>query len=1040
MHVLFRLTAIVLLLAIQQTQAQLPSGSGTSSSSYPVYIYIKTPYIISTVTWGKPVFIYSGMNNIVNQYTVTAFEQAYPTSRLRLMRQVYKMDVSDTALPAELVSNYPEFFTGWELFPETQGFPFYTPNDFPNISGARNTGYLTYINAENAWNYTKGSSSIVIGMHDWDLDTTHTDLAGKLDTFQNTGYVWGLADGHGTRVAGLIAAETHNNPINIAPYGYYPSIGFNCKLDYVGCVMPPNMPVASNIEVMCPGFLETSQRGRRVINLSGGNVGGDTLFSHYLTNPTSLAFVNMENLYQEIYENGTLFVAAAGNGYSQNAAWHSGWYNYPASLDYVFSVSGVGWKHPYGSSATTNVAGLHEEIRGDSMSTQTHNSRVDLLAPSFDIGGLEWYNSFSEGIGAKGTSLAAPLVSGTAGLILSADSCFTPYQLEYILKESANDSILLRPENQKYAGKLGAGALNAGNALAQVTANKFNPFSPYNCNNLNTATLFIEGVDFNTLCVPGRSSNGVKPKLTPVIRNGQAPYTARWEPLDKLGNSCRLNAYNVFSPQIDSAIEFALGGSYFVYRLTVTDNSSVPKTATRIIEMALTSGELTSKQFELTGRDSYMDMVLEEPNLMDSLDRRDNNFYMSPDLWNRQHAAYNPEHQNAEYVATDSNYAFVRVRNVGCKKYNSATAAHYLKLYWTVASTGENWKNDWDGTSNVPGGPPVGGMLTSGLGIPIKDLEPGDTVIIRKGWRPMDPVDYGTSDLNVCLLARIVNAVDGGLTHAEVTGPVITNVRNNNNIFTRNLWVKDLYIGNTKEKTMVLIANADDVAKTFDIQFINDKSINRHFAGNFSAIGNVTLYLGELYEIWIEAGGNGTYLSRDPDTKTVVMDGSQTLELLDLPLAANAKYPIEIEFSLYPGITIPDFRYDFRLRQFTSFEDGEAPEEHGSMSFQINTRSGADIGRKAPTTDAMAQTNQSAFRIYPNPANDHTVISHIGNEAVEVGIAVYDVVGREMYSSTHETFYNSHKELDLSGYAPGVYLLNITYKNGKEEQLKFVKQ
>lgn len=1041
---MLRIIKLTFLILVCCTIVLQTYGSGNSK----VYITLKNPTILSYVTLqGKPIFTVAGVNTIIKQYSVTGFEKAYPTSRFQLMRKIYKMDVSDTALCVALVSNYPQYFPGWELVPQFTSSLFYTPNDYIYISGMRNTGYLDSIYARNAWDYSKGDSNIVIGIHDWGIDTNHDDLKNKFANKLYANYLYGLNE-HGTRTSGIIAGETNNNTNNMSPYGYYPSIGFNCKLDYVGCTGMPGAPVP--IEQICPGFLQTSQRNRKVISFSAGHYLKDTLYY-----PNSWDFINTEMMYQEIYEHGTFFVAAAGNGNYNGIPSH--YYAFPSSYDYVFSVSGVGWKNPR-VGYTTNVSGSHEEIIGDTMKTFQHNSRVDLLAPAYDIGGLNSNNVTTE-ITRSGTSLAAPLVAGTAGLILSLDSCYTPYQLEYILKKTANSSILTYPENLPFAGKLGSGSLNAGKALSTVNKNTSIPTLPgvvkTSCNDPLTTTMYIDGVEFNTLCVPGFNKvNGLLPKLTPIIKNGKAPYTARWEPLNKLGNLCALNSYTTFSPEIVSAVALGAGGangSFFLYRLTVYDNSPIQKVASRIIEMDLTSGGYANNiDYELTARDAYMDM-LNEPNTMDTLDRRVTQFYTSPDLWNRKTGTVNYEHQWAEYdsSATDSNYIFIRVRNTGCKMYNAATSQHYVKLYWTVASTGEKWKNDWDGTTKLPGSAggyvPGGGELTTGYGIPIHDLEPGETAIIRRGWKPPNPysytgMPYAQSDLNVCLLARIVTTANAGMAFAEQTGPIITNVRNNNNIVTRNLWVKDLYLGKPKTKTMVLIANANDVSKTFDIQLINDKAIHLHFAGNFSEVGYIKLYLGDLYDLWMNAGGEGSYVERDDDEKTVTMDGSSTLELLNVPLAVNAKYPVFVEFNLHSGILPPEYQFTFHLRQFENNDGIRAEDVYGSMSFQINTH--APAGERNANTNTLdeASSKSNRFRIHPNPVNDQISVSYLGDEEKVVTLDVYDITGRKLISKANQHFQNSFVELNVSNFVSGVYFINVI--NGKDvnERFKFIKQ
>jgi len=119
-----------------------------------------------------------------------------------------------------------------------------TPND-PLYSGQWG---LSQINAPAAWDMITGTTDVVIAVIDSGLDTSHPDLAGQLWTNpgeiagnsvddDNNGYVddihgWNLVDddadlsdntGHGTQVAGVIAAAT-NNSEGVA------GVCWNCRL------------------------------------------------------------------------------------------------------------------------------------------------------------------------------------------------------------------------------------------------------------------------------------------------------------------------------------------------------------------------------------------------------------------------------------------------------------------------------------------------------------------------------------------------------------------------------------------------------------------------------------------------------------------------------------------------------------------------------------------------------------------------------------------------------------------------------------------
>ncbi|MEY4216877.1 MAG: hypothetical protein RLZZ68_1333, partial [Bacteroidota bacterium] len=136
----------------------------------------------------------------------------------------------------------------------------------------------------------------------------------------------------------------------------------------------------------------------------------------------------------EVYGNGTFIVAAAGNG---NTCGDASAFTYPAAYDRVFAVTSIG-DHDN-----------HEAIMG----------RVDLSAPGYDVNIPVDATHYGT---ASGSSLAAPFVTGTVALMLSANPCLSNDQIETILKNTAHDIDAVNPS---YAGLLGAGRLNAFDAV-----------------------------------------------------------------------------------------------------------------------------------------------------------------------------------------------------------------------------------------------------------------------------------------------------------------------------------------------------------------------------------------------------------------------------------------------------------------------------------------------------------------------------------------------------------------------------------------------
>ena len=123
-----------------------------------------------------------------------------------------------------------------------QSYIMIEPND--NMFKRGNKWAFEQINADDAWEFTKGSSKIVVAIHDQFTnsidDNLHEDLKGKVD------YHFDKFGGHGIYVAG---AQT-NNEIGIA------SLGWNLRLKFY------------NQTYMVPEILRAVDAGVDVINFS----------------------------------------------------------------------------------------------------------------------------------------------------------------------------------------------------------------------------------------------------------------------------------------------------------------------------------------------------------------------------------------------------------------------------------------------------------------------------------------------------------------------------------------------------------------------------------------------------------------------------------------------------------------------------------------------------------------------------------------------------------------------------------------------------
>jgi len=382
---------------------------------------------------------------ISSKYEVgITISQAFKTQDVRLNR-IFLIQFDTAINEAELIGFLKEV-QGNEYVEQVPKHEFfYTPNDL--LSTQYN---LSKIAADQAWNLTKGDTSIVVAVVDDAVSLSHADLApniwrnmneiqGNLIDDDGNGYVddingWDAADvdnnpnpvsaasssyhAHGTHCAGIVSAKTDNN-IGIA------SIGFNLKI----------MPVKIGAELTLPyppfrryigirnayqGVDYAIQNKANVISMSWGRGGTASLTEQIVFNVA--------------YARNIVCVAAAGNS---NTSANS----YPAAYNHVISVA---------SSTSTDVRS----------SFSNYGSTIDVTAPGSSIystvPGLPGYANKS------GTSMACPLVSGICGLMLSINPNLTVDDLETCLENSCDN---IDAQNPSFIGDLGAGRVNALAAL-----------------------------------------------------------------------------------------------------------------------------------------------------------------------------------------------------------------------------------------------------------------------------------------------------------------------------------------------------------------------------------------------------------------------------------------------------------------------------------------------------------------------------------------------------------------------------------------------
>lgn len=381
----------------------------------------------------------AAIESLITRLNITKIEQAFPASRSTELSNVYEItcQCDENDLLQEIAKNNL-YFTRPELSETPQVL--YTPNDY-SLS-ITNDYALNLINAQVAWDITHGDSSITIAITDANFHYGHEELVGKYNYVganSSTDYV------HGTAVAITAAGNTNNGSGKS-------SIGFNSSLQ---------LRAMSYNEV-----LSASYAGAKIINMSWA--AGCSNNSYY------------QQVINEAYGNGSILVAAAGNGGTCGGASNL---VYPASYDHVISVSSVG--------PNDN----HERTIGNPSTTHQHNTLVDICAPGYDVALSTAPGVYLTG---NGSSFASPLVSGTIALMLAVNPCLTSDEVEQILKITA---VNIDAMNPTYIGRLGAGRLNAGAAVqmaATFSTMPLNGEGAFDCSNMAQSI----SLDLSTVAAP----------------------------------------------------------------------------------------------------------------------------------------------------------------------------------------------------------------------------------------------------------------------------------------------------------------------------------------------------------------------------------------------------------------------------------------------------------------------------------------------------------------------------------------------------------
>ena len=288
---------------------------------------------------------------------------------------------------------------------------------------AKRQWYLDAINAFNFWPQVPlFRPPVHVAVIDSGIDASHPEFEGKIEDARS--FVDNQprkdAQGHGTFVAGLIAAEV-NNAQGIA------GIGFPVKL-LVAKVVRADGTISPEAEAKAIRWAVES--GAQVINLSLGGTrdplqrGRDT-FSQLEASAIDYAV-----------RHDVVVVAAVGNG-DQAPSFPWAYANYPAALPHVIGVSAVARDNSVPTFSNRDAVYNDLSAPGEDILSTLPRALTE-VRPACDEQGYSSCGSreFKRG---DGTSFAAPQVSAAAALMLSEEPSLKPEQVSLLLRRSATD-------------------------------------------------------------------------------------------------------------------------------------------------------------------------------------------------------------------------------------------------------------------------------------------------------------------------------------------------------------------------------------------------------------------------------------------------------------------------------------------------------------------------------------------------------------------------------------------------------------------------
>jgi subtilisin family serine protease len=364
------------------------------------------------------------IDDLDNEDAATVAGEYQKLAEVEYAEPNFEIELDEAEAPLEpILPHDPQFNDQWALA----------------NSGQRGGKQGADISATVAWATTTGSEKVVVAVLDSGVDYTHEDLIqnmwmrpadmapyqdnelGTIDDEHGFNAIDSASDpmddnGHGTHCAGIIGAEGENNvgiagvnwKVKIMPLKFMNSGGFGTTKDAIEAInyVIDRKKAGVNVRIISASWGST-QRSRA-----------------------------LEDVIRKAYENDILFVAAAGNSTVNNDRNP----HFPSSYNVPNVVS---------------VAALdrHDELAKFS---NWGAKSVAIAAPGVEILSTWLGNAYEE---KSGTSMATPVVSGVAALILAEHPRMSVDDLKKKLLASTDPIVALKGKT------VTGGRINAAKAL-----------------------------------------------------------------------------------------------------------------------------------------------------------------------------------------------------------------------------------------------------------------------------------------------------------------------------------------------------------------------------------------------------------------------------------------------------------------------------------------------------------------------------------------------------------------------------------------------